>query len=260
MADVLRLLVAPPPRLREFIAARLRAAASLRPRHAKHGGGGGGVLAVAAAAVEEAAPAAKAGGLAVVLSTVSEKPWCSAGSRSTAVPCAPPPSSAFHLHASCRRDAAGALHDGTRGAWLDTGLPAPQAMGYLIVVGAVVSRMPQVWKVWRAKACEGLNPLSHEIEMFGYTVCVLNGLRLGLPPDMWGENMFHSSFGTAMVLMIYGFAKPGSRESVSKTRKTAVLAVYAALCVTGFTGILPSVIIHRLYDVQSESGTTLDLA
>jgi hypothetical protein len=124
-------------------------------------------------------------------------------------------------------------------------------MGYLILVGAVVARAPQVMKVWNRKACEGLNPASHEIEMFGYIACVLNGLRLKLPVDMWGENLFHSTLGTAMVLMIYAFAKPGSREAVSKKRKVAVLAGAAALAVTGVTGLLPSPVIHRLYDVQS---------
>jgi hypothetical protein len=29
---------------------------------------------------------------------------------------------------------------------------------------------PNAPQVWRAKSCEGLNPLSHEIEMFGYVV------------------------------------------------------------------------------------------
>ena len=124
-------------------------------------------------------------------------------------------------------------------------------MGYLILVGAAVTRAPQVLKVWNRKACEGLNPLSHEIEMFGYIACVLNGLRLKLPVDMWGENLFHSTFGTAMVLMIYAFAKPDSREAVSKKRKVAVLAAVAALCATGVTGLLPSSVVYRLYDVQS---------
>lgn len=126
-------------------------------------------------------------------------------------------------------------------------------MGYVVLVGAVICRAPQVGKVWNRKACQGLNPAAHEIEMFGYIVCVLNGLRLKLPVDMWGENLFHSSFGTAMVLMIYAFAKPGSREDVSKKRKVAVLAAAAALLVTGLTGILPSTIVHRLYDLQSTS-------
>ena len=101
-------------------------------------------------------------------------------------------------------------------------------MGYMILIGAVVTRLPQVWKVWRNKACEGLNPVSHEIEAFGYVTCVLNGWRAGLPVDTWGENLSHSTCGIGMLLMIYSYAKPGSRESVGKTRKTAVLAALGA--------------------------------
>lgn len=101
-------------------------------------------------------------------------------------------------------------------------------MGYLIVVGAVVTRFPQVWKVWKRKACEGLNPVTHEIEAFGYVTCVLNGWRGGLPVDTWGENLFHSSMGIWMLLMIYSYAKPASKESVAPARKKAVLGALVA--------------------------------
>ena len=51
---------------------------------------------------------------------------------------------------------------------------------------------------------------------------MLNGLRLKLPVDVWGENLFHSSFGIATTLMLYAFAAPGSLEAVSFARKAAM--------------------------------------
>jgi uncharacterized protein with PQ loop repeat len=103
-----------------------------------------------------------------------------------------------------------------------------QVLGYVVVVGAIVVRLPQVWRMWRTRSCEGLNPLSHEAEMLAYVICVLNGLRLQLPVVAWGEMAFHSVFGIATTLMIYGYAKPGSGQVVSKTRKTIVLTAVAA--------------------------------
>lgn len=125
------------------------------------------------------------------------------------------------------------------------------ALGWVILVGAVVTRWPQAWKVWRARSAVGLNPLMLEIEMFGYVVCVLNGLRLKLPVDVWGENLFHSSFGIATTLMLYAFAAPGSLEAVSFARKAAMCGGLAAIIVTGLTDILPSKVVHALYDAQN---------
>ena len=54
-------------------------------------------------------------------------------------------------------------------------------------------------------------------------------LRLKLPVDVWGENLFHSSFGIATTLMLYAFAAPGSLEAVSFARKAAMCGGLAAI-------------------------------
>ena len=52
----------------------------------------------------------------------------------------------------------------------------------------MIPNPPNASQVWRAKSCEGLNPLSHEIEMFGYVVraAAKRGLEeaLFMPPKV----------------------------------------------------------------------------
>ena len=57
----------------------------------------------------------------------------------------------------------------------------PAVLGYGIVVGAVVARVPQALEMWRDRSCAGLNTMSHEIEMFVYLTMALNGLRMSAP-------------------------------------------------------------------------------
>ena len=123
---------------------------------------------------------------------------------------------------------------------------ALQTMGYAIVVGAVLVRLPQTWRLWRTRSCEGVNPISNEVETFFYVVASLSGLRRRLPLAMWGENLVHAATSLATTLACYTFAKPDSAESVSRTRKMISLGALAALVLTGISGLMPLAAVGRL--------------
>ena len=131
----------------------------------------------------------------------------------------------------------------------DIATGAASVLGYVILAGACIVRVPQVVKVKRAKNGAGLNPSTHEVEMFGYLVCVMNGLRRGLPVDVWGENLVHSSCAAIIMAMIYGY--PPQATKLARKRKLAVWAAYATLCLSFATGWLHSQVVYRLYDVQN---------
>jgi hypothetical protein len=127
------------------------------------------------------------------------------------------------------------------------GGPALQIVGYAIVVAAALVRIPQTWSMWRTKEVAPLNPLSAEVEMFFYTVQVLNGLRLKKPFHAFWDDLAHTIIGAATTAMLYAYAKPDSTQSVTKTRKVITWAVMLLLVATGIPGVLPSVGGHYLH-------------
>ena len=118
-----------------------------------------------------------------------------------------------------------------------------------IIAATFAFRLPQVYKVWRAKSVLGLNPLSFEVEMYGSAVCLLNGFRRGLPVGLWGEHISNGAQSVLLVALIYLY--PGSPTPLALWRKCghglAVVSVYAA----GLGGALPSPIIYTFYNLQN---------
>ena len=142
----------------------------------------------------------------------------------------------------------------------------------------------QVWKVHRAKSVEGVSPIATELEMLvrlsccqprplprrvllrrpsgtrrwagarpsltrrrrrqGYICTTLYPIRRGMPLDSYAELVSHLIAGTMMTGYVYKWG------GVGRLRQLAVTAASAVLAVTGLTGLLPTVIINRLFDLQ----------
>lgn len=130
------------------------------------------------------------------------------------------------------------------------GGPVLATLGYAIVVGAALVRLPDLLKTWKTKKLPPINPLSAEVEMLFYAVQCLNGLRLNLPWYLWADNLFHAIVGGATTVMLYSYAKPGTSQDVTKTRKTITFTVLAAFILSGIPGVpLGGAFGHRLHEV-----------
>ena len=114
---------------------------------------------------------------------------------------------------------------------------------------ALLFRLPQVYKVWRAKSVLGLNTLSFEVEAYGSALCVLNGFRRGLPVELWGEHISNGSQSVLLVSMIYLYHR--TDPPLATWRKISQGGGIVLTYVLGFAGVLPSRLIFVLYDLQN---------
>ena len=77
---------------------------------------------------------------------------------------------------------------------------APQGLGYGILAGSTLVKVPQVANVLRAASAAGLAPLSFELETVGLLIAVSYGFLMGLPFSAFGETVV-SGRGLALLLL-----------------------------------------------------------
>lgn len=65
--------------------------------------------------------------------------------------------------------------------------PSLQGLGYGILAGSTMVKIPQIIAVLKAGSAEGLSPLSIELETLGYCISAAYGFLLGLPFSAYGE-------------------------------------------------------------------------
>ena len=66
---------------------------------------------------------------------------------------------------------------------------ALQGLGYGILAGSVLVKVPQLLNVLRAGSAAGLSPLSCELETLGLVIAVTYGFLMGLPFSAFGETV-----------------------------------------------------------------------
>ena len=88
----------------------------------------------------------------------------------------------------------GTLHDG-------------QALGYGIVAGASLLKLPQILGVLNSRSAAGLNLASFELENIGYSIHTAYGFILGLPFSAFGEAVIILLQNTLLLSIIYYYAK-----------------------------------------------------
>jgi hypothetical protein len=64
-----------------------------------------------------------------------------------------------------------------------------QVLGYGILAGSTMVKLPQVAAVVRARSAAGLSPLSFELETLGLVIAVTYGFLMGLPFSAFGETV-----------------------------------------------------------------------
>eukprot|EP01147_Barroeca_monosierra_P004317 gene4317-6625_t len=69
-------------------------------------------------------------------------------------------------------------------------LTLSKGLGYGVVAGAAIVKVPQIIKILKAKSAQGVSLAAHLQELLVYTVSLTRNLRLGHPISTWGENVF----------------------------------------------------------------------
>lgn len=123
--------------------------------------------------------------------------------------------------------------------------PLRQSLGYGILAGSTLVKLPQLLNVIKARSAEGLNPLSFELESVGLSVAATYGLLLGLPLSAYGETVAILIQNNLLLFLIYHF----QRRSIRRTLLlVSFLLGWSALVLSG--GITPSRI-AVLYDANN---------
>lgn len=65
-----------------------------------------------------------------------------------------------------------------------------KALGYSIIAGAVLVKVPQILKIAKAKSAEGISPLGVTLEVFAVTASFCYGYSKQFPFSSYGDSMF----------------------------------------------------------------------
>lgn len=81
--------------------------------------------------------------------------------------------------------------------------PPPQGLGYGVVAGASVVKLPQIIAVARSGSAAGLSPLAAELEEAALACAAAYGLAAALPFSAYGESLFLLAQNTVLLGLIY---------------------------------------------------------
>lgn len=120
-----------------------------------------------------------------------------------------------------------------------------QALGLGILLGACITKLPQIISVYKAKSGEGLPLLSSELENYVYLIHVSYGIILGLPVTAFGEAAVTWVQNFVLLMMLYRF------KNASAVRPIVAILVVAMVCVPVSQNMIDKPMISKLYDLNS---------
>ncbi|EDQ89904.1 uncharacterized protein MONBRDRAFT_32128 [Monosiga brevicollis MX1] len=86
-------------------------------------------------------------------------------------------------------------------------LTLSKALGYGVVVGATIVKVPQIIKILRAKSAQGVSLVSHLLELTVYAISVTRNYKEELPFSTWGEGLFILIQLVILVVLILHYNK-----------------------------------------------------
>eukprot|EP00049_Salpingoeca_infusionum_P009835 m.167288 g.167288 ORF g.167288 m.167288 type:complete len:253 (-) comp14456_c1_seq2:110-868(-) len=89
-------------------------------------------------------------------------------------------------------------------------LAISKALGYGVVLGATIVKVPQIVKLVRAKSAEGVSLNAHIIELTVYTVNFAKNYRMQLPLSTWGEILFLTIQLLILVALLFRYKSMSS--------------------------------------------------
>ncbi|PSC68347.1 mannose-P-dolichol utilization defect 1-like protein 2 [Micractinium conductrix] len=120
-----------------------------------------------------------------------------------------------------------------------------KGLGYGILAGSTLVKVPQVANVVRAKSAAGLAPLSAELETVGLLIAVTYGFVMGLPFSAFGETVALLLQNNLLLVLIYYY----QRRSLARAATVGLLLAGAGA--VALSGGLTKSHVTALYDCQN---------
>ena len=80
-------------------------------------------------------------------------------------------------------------------------------LGYLIIVGSLVLKVPQIMNIVRSGQVKGLNINMFLLELIGYSINLFYSYRLSLPFSTYGENVFMIVQNLVILLLFFQYER-----------------------------------------------------
>lgn len=118
-----------------------------------------------------------------------------------------------------------------------------KTLGYGIVVGSAIIKIPQIIKVIQASSVEGLSLLSFLLELIALTATASYSIAKKFPFSAWGEALF-MSVQTALLITMYFYY-------TNKTLLSALFPVlYGGVVYVLVSGLTPMAVLVQLVSLQ----------
>lgn len=84
-------------------------------------------------------------------------------------------------------------------------------LGYAVVAGAMIVKLPQIYKIYKAKSARGISLTSQLQELFCYTVTLAYNIVAQNPFSTWGESLFIAIQSMAVVAFVLHFTQQSGK-------------------------------------------------
>lgn len=122
---------------------------------------------------------------------------------------------------------------------------ASKGLGYGVLAGSLLVKVPQILDILRAKSARGLSASSFELETAGLLIATSYGFLLHLPISAFGESVALLVQNSVIVLLIHQY------KDVSPARKLGFLALLLSWAALSFSGVITRSHISLLYDFNN---------
>lgn len=82
-----------------------------------------------------------------------------------------------------------------------------KTLGFLIIAGSCIVKVPQIMKFVRAGEAKGVSVTMYILEALGYTITVAFNIRKGYPFSTFGENAFILVQNAVLIYLMFMYAK-----------------------------------------------------
>lgn len=123
-----------------------------------------------------------------------------------------------------------------------------QVLGYAVLTGATIVKVPQILNVVRAGSAEGISAVSIELEVLGYCIHSSYGFLLELPFSTYGEALLLLAQTVVLLLLVNNYAR------APVWRSAAVVAALAAAGASIVSGMMVVADIGGMYLADDRQG------
>ncbi|KAG2497387.1 hypothetical protein HYH03_004544 [Edaphochlamys debaryana] len=120
-----------------------------------------------------------------------------------------------------------------------------QTLGYAILAGACITKLPQILLILQAASAEGLSVEMFEIETYTLLISALYGYTQQLPFNAYGETLILAAQNLVILAMIYKYSR------TPFVRQTAVMCAYAALVAGVLRGSITPAHMHNFAEANT---------